>query len=88
MDMKSPDLVLATVNAPYSKQLTAQDLVHCLLDHEAAKTVPGHMSSFFGEVKPELQSEFAGHFDIAPAQLVAAAKSFSHYSGEFYPLAA
>ncbi len=87
IDMKSPDLVLATVNAPYSKQLTAQELAHFLLDQEAAKTVPGQMSSFFGEVKPELQLEFAGQFEIAPAQLVAAAKSFSNYSGESYPLA-
>jgi len=86
--MKSPDLVLATVNVPYSKQLTAQELAHCLLDQDAAKTVPGHMSSFFGEVKPELQLEFASHYNIAPAQLVAAAKSFANYSGEAYPLAA
>jgi len=88
IEMISPELVLATVNAPYSEQLSAQQLVHCLLDREAAKAVPGHMSSFFGEVKPGLQSEFAALFNIAPAQLVAAAKSFSHYSGEPYPLAA
>ena len=82
-----PALILTTVNAPYSKQLDAQELVHCLLDHEAAKTVPGHMSSFFGEVKPELQSAFAGHFGISQAQLAAAAKAFSIYSGQSYPLA-
>jgi hypothetical protein len=86
--MKSPALVLTTVNAPYSTPLTAQELVHCLLDHEAAKSVPGHMSSFFGEVKPELQTEFAGLFNITPAKLAAAAKAFSNYSGESYPLAA
>jgi hypothetical protein len=88
MNMMSPDLVLATVNAPYSKPLTAQELAHCLWDQEAAKAVPGHMSAFFGEVKPELQSEFAEMFHIPPAQLVAAAKAFSNYSGEPYPLAA
>lgn len=86
--MTSPDLVLATVNAPHSEQLSAQQLAHCLLDQEAAMAVPGHMSSFFGEVKPGLQSEFADLFHIAPAQLVAAAKNFSNYSGETYPLAA
>lgn len=86
--MNSPDLVLTTVNAPYSQQLSAQELVLCLMDQEAAKAVPGHMSSFFGEVSPQLQSEFADLFDVAPAQLVAAAKAFSNYSGESYPIAA
>jgi len=80
--------ILTTVNAPYSKQLTAQELAHCLLDHEAAKSFPGHMSSFFGEVLPESQKKFAAHFNIEDAKLVAAAKAFSSYSGEFYPLAA
>ena len=86
--MTSPVLVLTTVNAPYSKQLNAQELAYCLLDHEAAKALPGHMSSFFGEVKPELQSAFADVFNISHKQLAAAAKAFSSYSGEPYPLAA
>jgi hypothetical protein len=84
----SPVLVLTTVNAPYSKQLNAQELVYCLLDQAAAKAVPGHMSSFFGDVQPELQLAFADHFGITHAQLAAAAKAFSNYSGESYPLAA
>jgi hypothetical protein len=88
IEMKSPALVLATVNAPYSKKLNAQELVYCLLNHAAAKGVPGHMSSLFGEVKPELQCEFADLFDISCAQLAEAAKAFSSYSGESYPLAA
>jgi len=86
--MTSTTSVLTTVNAPYSKKLTAQELLYCLLDPEAAKNVPGHMSSFFGEVKPELQSEFAAQFNLDQAQLVAAAKAFSSYSGELYPIAA
>jgi hypothetical protein len=81
-------LVLATVNAPYSKQLDAQELANCLLDHAKAKSVPGHMSSFFGEVKSALQIDFASQFNISKAQLVAAAKAFALYSGESYPLAA
>ncbi len=84
----SPALVLATVNAPYSKQLDAQQLAHCLLNQAAAKAVPGHMSSFFGEVKPELQLGFASLFEISTPELVAAAKAFAMYSGESYPLAA
>jgi hypothetical protein len=80
-------VILTTVNAPYSKKLNAYELVHYLLNQSAAKTVPGHMSSFFGDVKPELQKAFAREFDIQEAQLEAAAKAFSEYSGEYYPLA-
>jgi len=80
-------LVLTTVNAPHREQLDAQALAHCLVDHAAAKAMPGHMSSFFGEVKPHLQLEFAHHFNITDAELVAAAKAFAQYSGDSYPLA-
>ena len=87
--MKAPfALVLATVNAPYSEKLDAQGLAHCLLDQAAAKAKPGHMSSFFGEVKPALQVEFAHQFEITDEQLAAAAKCFAAYSGQSYPLAA
>ena len=86
--MMSPAIVLTTVNAPYSEQLDAQGLAHCLLDQTAAKAAPGHMSSFFGEVTPALQVEFAHLFNITNAELVAAAKAFATYSGECYPLAA
>lgn len=81
-------LVLTTVNAPYSRQLDAHELAHCLLDQTAAKAAAGHMSSFFGEVKPELQVGFANTFNIGVQQLSAAAKAFASYSGESYPLAA
>jgi hypothetical protein len=84
----APALVLGTVNAPYSEKLDALGLAHCLLDHAAAKAKPGHMSSFFGEVKPALQTDFAHQFDITDAELAAAAKAFAEYSGQSYPLAA
>jgi len=86
--MKTPAAVLTTVNAPYRDQLDAQALAHFLLDHTAAKQMPGHMSSFFGDVEPALQLEFAHQFDITDAELVAAAKAFAEYTGESYPLAA
>ncbi len=86
--MKTPALVLMTVNAPYSKKLDAQTLAHCLINEAAAKAFPGHMSSFFGEVQPALQFSFAHLFNITDAQLIAAAKAFAAYSGESYPLAA
>jgi hypothetical protein len=83
----SPVLVMATVNAPYSKKLSAQDLAYYLKNPQAAKSVPGHMSSFFGDVMPDFQYEFAAMFDIPGAQLEEAAKAFSKYSGATYPLA-
>ena len=80
-------LVLTTVNAPYRKQLSAQELANCLLNQSAAKAVPGHMSSFFGEIEPDLQIDFAHQFNVTREALIAAAKAFAAYSGESYPLA-
>lgn len=83
-----PASVLTTVNAPYSKQLDAEALAHCLKNWEAAIVAPGQMSAFFGEVEPELQKAFAAAFGISEAELVLAAKTFAAFSGESYPLAA
>ncbi len=76
--------VLTTVNAPYSDKLDAVALAHCLQDASAAMSKPGHMSSFFGEVPPEDQKEFAAAFDISASTLSNAAKKFASYSGETY----
>ena len=84
----SPTLVLATVNAPHSKQLDAQQLAYCLKNQAAAKAVAGHMSVFFGEVDPALQVSFASLFGITESELVTAAKAFAAYSGASYPHAA
>ncbi|MCK1719711.1 hypothetical protein [Bradyrhizobium sp. 141] len=86
--MKSPLLVLSTVNAPYSKKLDAQELVRCLLDPSSAQAACGPMSSFFGDVEPELQIAFAETYGISHDQLVAAAKAFAEFSGQSFPLAA
>jgi hypothetical protein len=94
--MKTPAFVLmttvlATVNAPYSEKLYAQGLASCLLDPVVAKTKPGHVSSFFGEVDPTLQVAFAHLFGMTDAQVKAAARAFALYAGypaKSYPLAA
>ena len=80
--------VLTTVNAPYSEHLDGEALAHCLRVASAAKEKPGHMSSFFGEVAPDAQKEFAALHGISEAALVKAARAFASYSGESYPLAA
>lgn len=80
--------VLTTVNAPHSEKLDEAGLAHCLKDPVAARNVPGHMSSFFGEVPPDAQQEFAAAHGIPPEALAHAAKAFASYSGENYPLSA
>jgi hypothetical protein len=87
-DTMNASLVLTTVNAPYSQKLHAHPLAHCLLHADAALEAPGHMSSFFGDVKPDLQIAFAHLVNVSKEQLVASAKAFANYSGESYPLAA
>jgi hypothetical protein len=86
--MKTVALVLTTINVPHREHLDAEGLAKCLRDEAAAKAVPGHMSSFFAEVGPNLQLEFARLFNISHAELVTAARAFAKYSGESYPLAA
>lgn len=81
-------LVLTTVNAPYSKQLDAVALVYYLTHPAEATSVPGHMSSFFGDVEPELQLAFGELYGLTRSDLVGAAKAFADYSGEAYPLTA
>ena len=80
--------VLTTVNAPYSVQLDDAALAHCLADIDLAKQHPGHVSTFFAEVSPALQVEFAVEHQIPVPDLKAFAAAFSAWSGESYPIAA
>lgn len=83
---KNAALVLATVNAPYGEKLDEATLVVCLTDPMAAKAKPAHMSSFFGDVAPDAQKEFAESHGIPSALLIHAAEEFASYSGQQYPL--
>lgn len=83
-----PASVLTTINAPHSVQLGASELARCLTNPAQAQAFAGHMSSFFGEVDPQLQRQFALCFHISEAELISAARIFAAYSGESYPLAA
>jgi hypothetical protein len=75
-------LVLSTVNAPYSKKLDAIGLVACIFDPVESKAAAGPMSSFFYDVSPALQMEFAKAHNIPMAVLRAAAASFDAWSGQ------
>lgn len=83
-----PASVMTTVNAPHSKKLSDATLAYYLKHPVLAVAVPGHMSAFFGDVKPDCQMAFAAAFEISDVELALAAKKFAAYSGESYPLAA
>lgn len=74
-------LVLATVNAPYSKKLDAAALTACLRLPSSMRTVLGPMSSFFYDVDLDLQQKFALSHDISLEMLSAAAAQFGTWSG-------
>ena len=85
----SPGIALVVLYGFAARSLAAVPVL-CIVttEQQTTKAVPGHMSSFFGEVDPALQVGFAESFDIPYAALVTAAKAFAEYSGESYPLAA
>lgn len=85
--MPATATVLTTANAPHSPKLSAQTLAACLHDMEMAKAHAGPISSFLGDVKPNLQEAFASEHGIPKAELAAFAKAFSEWSGQDYPLA-
>jgi hypothetical protein len=86
---KNPTVsVLETINAPHREYLKAADIAACLNDFEESKLWPGHMSSFFGDVAPDLQRSFASANGIDTQTLVAAARAFSAWSGQAFEIAA
>jgi hypothetical protein len=74
-------LVLATVNAPYSKKLDAAALVEYLRVPASMRKAVGPMSSFFYDVDIDLQRKFALSHGISPNALGAAAALFGTWSG-------
>jgi hypothetical protein len=74
-------LVLATVNAPYSKKLDAATLAACLRTPANMRTALGPMSSFFYDVDIDLQRKFALSHNITLDALSAAAALFGTWSG-------
>jgi hypothetical protein len=81
MTMNIDSLVLGTTNAPYSLKLTADDIVACINEPVKSKSMAGPMSSFFYDVKMDLQLEFASAHNIPYVQLAAAAMFFSNSAG-------
>lgn len=77
-------LVLATINAPYKRTMTAGALAQCL---SAARLEgwPSHVVSFFTEVRTELVLGFAAEHHVSKACLASAYQAMKSYSGESNP---
>jgi len=83
----NPASILTIVNAPYGEYLDGEGLALCLKSLEAAKSKPGHVSSFFSEVPASAQIDFAAQHGINKQALICIAKDFSAYSGQSYAIA-
>ncbi|MCV3765588.1 hypothetical protein [Rhizobium sp. TRM95796] len=74
-------LILATVNASYSRKLSGEQVASLILDLERMKAMPGHAASFFYEVDPDLQRQFAGEHGISDERLARVAADFDNWTG-------
>lgn len=79
--------VLATVNAPYGTNLSAEQLASKLTDPASADHYDVSAFSFFSDVGEDLQHSFldAMHVNLADASIVA--QKFSDLAGYELPLA-
>lgn len=79
------NLVLSTVNAPYSKRLDEKELLTAIRNTMVARQFAGPVSSFFYDVPVELQKQFANSHGMSESVLAEAAKSFAKWSGKPWP---
>jgi hypothetical protein len=74
-------LVLATVNAPYKRDITASTLTECLLKADAGDWLV-HVATFFTDVSPPLILAFAGLHGISRIKLGQAYLAIKVKTGE------
>lgn len=74
-------LVLAKVNAPYSKPLDAAAVIACIINPPLSKSAAGPMSSFFYDVERELQEQFVQAHGLTIGTLDNSANWFDNWSG-------
>jgi hypothetical protein len=74
-------LVLATVNAPYKRDITASTLTECLLKADAGDWLV-HVATFFTDVSPALIFAFAASHGISKAKLAQAYLAMKSTTGE------
>jgi len=74
-------LVLATVNAPYKREITASTLTECLLKADAGDWLV-HVATFFTDVSPALIFTFAASHGITRIKLAQAYLAMKSTTGE------
>ena len=77
-------LVLATVNAPYRREISASALHECLESGEPGDWLV-HVATFFTDLSPDAVFGFAAAHGISKAQLARAYVAMRAASGESNP---
>jgi hypothetical protein len=77
-------LVLATVNAPYKREISVSILKECLVKGEPGDW-PVHLASFFTDVSPNLVFRFAALHGISKSKLAQAYLAMKAKTGELNP---
>jgi|ERR1700726_3413529 hypothetical protein len=74
-------LVLATVNAPYKRDITASTLAECMLKADSGDWLV-HVATFFTDVSPALIFTFAASHGIPRIKLAQAYLAVKSTTGE------
>ena len=74
-------LVLATVNAPFKRDISAAALQECIAQAEISKW-PVHVATFFTDVSPHLVLSFAAGHGISKSKLAEAYVVMKTKTGE------
>src|SRR6266849_4653319 len=77
-------LVLATVNAPYKRDITAAALCDCLANADLGLW-PVHVATFFTDINPDLVFGFAASHGISESALANAYLAMKSATGECNP---
>ena len=77
-------LVLATVNAPYKRDITAAILAGCLAGAEFGRW-PVHVSAFLTEVEPDLVLRFAVAHGVSRDTLAKTYLAMKTHTGRCHP---
>jgi hypothetical protein len=80
-DSEVDKLVLATVNAPYKRGITASQLAECVLKADAGDWLV-HVATFFTDVSPALIFSFAASHGISKIKLAHAYLAVKSKTGE------
>ena len=74
-------LVLATVNAPYKRDIDVATLLRCIAEAKLDGW-PVHVATFFTDLTPHLVLGFAGNHGISEAKLAEAYRAMKAETGE------